>query len=70
MKFEKWLCIKCQHNEYENEEIRVVGGFWSKIFNVQTKKYASIICKKCTYTEFYKKRPSSTLSNIFDFFTN
>ncbi|WP_371922632.1 zinc ribbon domain-containing protein [Simiduia sp. 21SJ11W-1] len=46
----------------------VSGGFWSRIFDVQNKKYTAITCARCTYTEFYKAS-ASTLGNVFDFFT-
>ena len=70
MQHEKWLCPKCRDKEYEVGEMRVAGGFWTKIFNIQNKKYSSVTCSKCSYTEFYKGQPTSTLSNVFDFFTN
>ena len=70
MQHENWLCLKCKNKEYEISEIRVTGGFWTKMFNIQNKKYSSVTCLKCSYTEFYKGQPSSTLGNIFDFFTN
>ena len=70
MKHKNWFCLKCNHNEYEVSEIRVAGSFWTKIFNIQNKKYSSVTCLKCSYTELYKEQPSSKLSNIFDFFTN
>tara|TARA_Y100000814_G_scaffold289470_1_gene262491 strand:+ start:1494 stop:1706 length:213 start_codon:yes stop_codon:yes gene_type:complete len=70
MKHENWLCPKCNNREYEVGEMRVTGSFWTKIFNIQNKKYSSVSCTKCHYTEFYKNTPGSTLSNIFDFFTN
>ena len=54
MQHENWSCPKCNHKECEIGEIRVAGGFWTKIFNVQSKKYASVSCLKCSYTEFYR----------------
>ena len=69
MQHQKWSCPKCNHKEYEVGEIRVTGSFWTKIFNVQNKKYGSVSCSKCSYTEFYKDQPSSRLQNVFDFFT-
>jgi len=69
MKHKNWLCPKCNHNEYEIGEMRVAGSFWTKIFNIQNKKYASVSCMKCRYTEFYKDQPASSLANLFDFFT-
>jgi len=70
MKHENWICQKCQHAEYEVGEIRVTGSFWTKILNVQNKKYASVTCENCSYTEFYKGQSSSRLANVFDFFTS
>ena len=67
---EKWVCPKCGHNEFEAGEIRVAGGFWSRIFDVQGRKYGAVTCTNCTYTEFYKGQKSSTLENIFDLFTS
>ena len=69
MKHKNWLCPKCSHIEFEVGEIRVTGSFWTKIFNIQNKKYSSVSCSKCSYTEFYLGQPSSTLANVFDFFT-
>tara|TARA_B100000945_G_C20411454_1_gene612793 strand:- start:468 stop:680 length:213 start_codon:yes stop_codon:yes gene_type:complete len=69
MQHKNWLCLKCKEKEYEVEEIRVAGSFWTKIFNVQNKRYSSVTCLKCSYTEFYKGKASSSLENIFDFFT-
>ena len=70
MKHQNWSCPKCQNREYEEGEMRVTGSFWAKIFNIQNKNYSSVSCVQCNYTELYKKRAGSTISNIFDFFTN
>jgi len=64
-----WSCIRCKQRSFEEGEMRVSGGFWSRIFDVQNKKYVSISCTHCGFTEFYK-RTSSTMGNVFDFFTN
>ncbi|MCC5929873.1 MAG: zinc ribbon domain-containing protein [Cyclobacteriaceae bacterium] len=65
-KFNKYNCPKCGHNRYKLAEARMVGGIWSKIFNVQTRKFTTITCERCTYTEFYES-PTRKLSNIIDF---
>ena len=70
MQHHNWSCPKCSNKDYEAGEMRVTGSFWTKIFNIQNKKYSSVSCLKCSYTEFYKNPEGSTLSNIFDFFTN
>lgn len=69
MKNTNYCCPKCSNTEYEASEMRATGGRWSKIFDVQNKKFTSVTCSRCTYTEFYKAK-TSALSNVFDLFTN
>ena len=69
MQHDNWSCPKCNQKEYEVGEMRVTGSFWTKIFNIQNKKYSSVSCTKCSYTEFYKGQPASGLANVFDLFT-
>jgi len=64
----RFQCPKCRHTECEIGEIRAAGGFWSKIFDVQSRKLSTVTCGQCRYTEFYAA-DSSTLGHIFDFFT-
>lgn len=64
-----YKCPKCANNTCEIGEMRVAGGFWSKIFDVQASKYSAVICGRCRYTEFFRA-DSSKLGSIFDFFTN
>jgi len=64
-----YKCSKCHNRTYQIAEMRATGGTWSKIFDVQTQKYSSVTCERCSYTEFYKAK-TSALSNIFDLFTN
>jgi len=62
----KWVCPKCKNTEYE---FQATGGTFTKLFNVQCKKFTTVTCTRCKYTEIYKATTSS-LMNIFDFFTN
>ena len=64
-----YRCPKCGHQEYETDEFRATGGIFSKIFDVQNKRFSTVTCTQCKYTEIYKAE-SSTLGNIFDFFTD
>ena len=64
-----YRCPKCSNTTYEVDQMQATGGTFSKLFNIQNKKFSSVTCKKCTYTEFYKAS-TSKLTNIFDFFTN
>lgn len=64
-----WICPKCACTTYETDEFRATGGAFAKIFDVQNKKFTTVSCTKCGFTELYK-RQTSTLGNVFDFFTN
>ena len=62
-------CVKCGHRQCEINEFRATGGFWTKIFNVQSKRFTTVSCAQCKYTELYQA-PSSKLGNVFDFLAN
>jgi predicted nucleic-acid-binding Zn-ribbon protein len=64
-----YKCPKCSNTSYEIGEFRAPGGFWSKIFDVQGKRFTTVTCSRCKFTEIYAAR-SSMLGNIFDLFTN
>jgi predicted nucleic-acid-binding Zn-ribbon protein len=66
---QQFICPKCGNREYEVDEMRATGGVFAKIFDVQNKKFTTVSCKKCGYTELYKGR-TSTIGNVFDFFTS
>ncbi len=61
-------CAKCSNTEYESSEFRDTCGFLSKLFDVQSRKFTTVTCTRCRYTEMYKA-DSSALGNIFDLFT-
>ncbi len=62
-----WSCLKCSNTTFETGEFRATGGNLAKIFDVQNKKFSTVTCSQCRYTEIYKGS-TSTLANIFDFF--
>ncbi|MHC4477227.1 MAG: zinc ribbon domain-containing protein [Planctomycetota bacterium] len=65
----RYQCPKCQNVEYEIGEFRAAGGFLTKILDVQSKRYTTVTCTRCRYTEIYQAK-SSMLGNIFDLFTH
>lgn len=69
MEKKQYVCPKCGGLQYEVDEMRTTGGIFAKIFDVQNKKFTTISCVHCGYTELYKRK-SSTLGNVVDFFTN
>ncbi len=64
-----WQCPKCGNTTFKTDMMRATGGRFAKIFDVQNRKFSTITCMRCTYTEFYRA-DTSTLGNILDFFTN
>jgi len=68
MEHVNYKCPKRSNTQYETDEFRATGGFLSKVFDVQNKKFTTVTCSQCTYTEIYRA-DSSMLGNIFDFFT-
>jgi predicted nucleic-acid-binding Zn-ribbon protein len=66
MEKKQFECPKCGSNSYEHDQFQATGGNFAKIFDVQNKKFITISCKKCGYTELYKADTSSGW-NILDF---
>lgn len=66
VRVERFECGKCGYNECERGEVATAGGFVSRLFNVQHRKFDAISCRSCGYTELYK-RTSGTLGNVTDF---
>ncbi len=69
MNNQEYICPKCGCREFETDQIQTTGGNFSKLFDVQNKKYVTLSCRNCGYTELYKAQ-SSTGMNILDFFLN
>lgn len=64
-----YKCPKCSNTNCEIGEIHTTGGFWTKFFNIQNKRFTSVTCTQCKYTEFYRGIASRG-ENILDFFGN
>lgn len=69
MKPLKYTCPKCGHRQFEVGEMRATGSFLTKLFNIQNRKFTTVSCKQCFYTELYAAS-SNQMGNILDFFTN
>jgi len=64
-----WECVKCKGTEFEKDQFQATGGNFSKVFNVQNKKFITVSCSKCGYTELYRSETSAGM-NILDFLMN
>ena len=66
MEKRQYVCPKCGNNHYESDKFQATGGNLAKILDVQNKKFITVSCTRCGYTELYKGKTSSGW-NILDF---
>jgi predicted nucleic-acid-binding Zn-ribbon protein len=64
-----WVCPKCGNRGADVDQFQATGGSFAKLFDVQNKKFTTVSCRRCGYTELYKG-DTSTLMNILDFLTD
>lgn len=62
----QYVCPKCGGGSYEHDQFQATGGNFAKIFDVQNKKFTTVSCTRCGYTDLYKE-VSSDGWNILDF---
>ena len=68
MKPINYVCPKCSHTQCDISEFRATGGFLTKILDIQSKRFTTVTCGHCSYTEIYRT-PSSRLGDVFDLFS-
>lgn len=64
-----WRCSKCGNTENEMDQMQTTGGNFAKLFDVQNKRFITVTCTRCGYTELYKAESSAGM-NILDFLMN
>ena len=62
-----YTCPKCSNATCEAGEFRASGGGISAFFDLQNKRFSTVTCTRCRYTEIYQTELSS-LSKILDLF--
>lgn len=66
MEQRQYVCVKCGCRHYESDQFQATGGNFAKLFDIQNKKFITVTCCDCGYTELYKQ-PESTGMNVLDF---
>ena len=61
-----WKCPKCGYDSFETDQFQATGGTFAKLFDIQNKRFTTISCSRCRFTEIYKGSVSE-LANILDF---
>lgn len=64
-----WSCVRCGVHQFELNDVATASGLWSRIFNLQNRRFVAVSCMGCGYTELYK-RNSTAIMNIIDFLSN
>lgn len=69
MRHEDWRCLRCENREYEVDQFAATGGYLAKLFDIRNKKFTTVTCTKCTYTDV-RGFSTGLLGNVFDLFTS
>lgn len=65
MEQKQYQCPKCGCTSYDSDQFQATGGNFAKLFDVQNKKFITVSCTRCGYTELYKS-DTETGMNILD----
>lgn len=65
MEDKNWACSKCGCTSFDTAQIRASGGALAAVFDVSNKKFTTVTCKQCSFTELYRA-PISGLQKIFE----
>ena len=66
---QQYSCAKCGCTQFVSDQFQATGGNFAKIFDIQNKKFVTVTCTRCGYTELYKQQGSEAW-DILDFLTN
>ena len=62
----RYLCPKCGCTRFEHDQFQATGGNLARLLDVQNKKFITVSCTSCGYTELYKAQGSEGW-DILDF---
>ena len=66
MEKKQYVCPKCGCTHYTSDRFQATGGNFAKLFDVQNKRFITISCNQCGYTELYKAETGAGM-NLLDF---
>lgn len=66
MEKRQYVCEKCGNDHYIADQFQATGGNFAKIFDVQNKKFTTVSCSRCGFTELYRSQTSDGW-NVLDF---
>jgi hypothetical protein len=63
----EFQCKKCGSENFRESEVRMSGGWLGSIFEIESKRFDTVSCENCGYTEFYSRK-RSTGEKVADLF--
>jgi|WetSurMetagenome_2_1015567.scaffolds.fasta_scaffold177695_1 uncharacterized protein len=62
----KYKCPKCGTSQHEIGEIWTAGSMWTRILGFHNRRFTSVTCSMCHFTEFYKV-PRKNIGEVVNF---
>ena len=69
MEKQVYQCPKCGCTSFEHDQFQATGGTMAKLFDIQNKKFITVSCTNCGFTELYRSE-TSTGENVLEFLIN
>ncbi len=66
MEQKQYVCPKCGCRRYDADQFQATGGTFSKLFDIQNKRFITISCQQCGFTELYRAESDGAM-NVLDF---
>lgn len=54
MEKQVYHCPKCGCTSFEHDQFQATGGTMAKLFDIQNKKFITVSCTNCGFTELYR----------------
>lgn len=55
----QYVCPKCGCRSFEHDQFQATGGNFARLFDVQNKRFITVSCANCGYTELYRAENSA-----------
>lgn len=62
----QYVCPKCGCLHYEHDQFQATGGNFAKLFDIQNKRFITVSCVNCGYTELYRAGGDGVM-DVLDF---
>lgn len=62
----QYVCPKCGCLHYEHDQFQATGGNFAKLFDIQNKRFVTVSCVNCGYTELYRANGDGVM-DVLDF---